>query len=209
MSLRPVTLAVVATLAAVSLFAACARSNTQSTAMTGDPKAGAALVQSSNCSGCHGGRFQGDLGPNLIGIEKRRTPVQIAGVITNPEPPMPKFDFSTQQVADVVAYLSQLDGGSGAGGGGVQPKISLSPAKPTDSAVVSVSFPGTPPPDATVETSMSMGHSRMGSDPIKLKKTADPHKLSAKVPFEMGGAWMIKVRYDKTHEVDMPVTVGQ
>lgn len=174
----------------------------------GDPKAGAALVQSSTCAGCHGARFQGDLGPNLIGIEKRRTPVQIAGVITNPEPPMPKFDFSAQQVADIVAYLSLLDGGGGATTE-KQPKISLSPAKPVESATVTVEFPDAPAADATVQAAMSMGHSSMGTNPIKLQKTGDPHKLAAKVPFSMGGPWMIKVRYDKTHEVDMPITVGQ
>ncbi len=191
-----------------SLSAACGRaSSTQE--VPGDPKAGAALVQSSNCSGCHGARFQGDLGPNLIGIEKRRSPAQIAAAITHPEPPMPKFDFTSRQVADIVAYLSQLDGGDASGGPGTQPKISLSPARPRDSATVTVEFPGAPPADATVEAAMSMGHAKMGTYPIKLNKTSDPHKLSAKVPFGMGGAWMIKVRYDKTREVDVPIEVGQ
>jgi mono/diheme cytochrome c family protein len=169
---------------------------------SGDPKAGAALVQSSNCAGCHGGQFQGDLGPKLVGIEKRRTPEQIAKAIADPQPPMPKFAFTPQQVADVVAYVSQLDGGA------MRPKISILPAKPKDSAMVSVWFPGTPPSDATVEAKMSMGHAMMGTNPIKLKKTGDPHKLAAKVPFEMGGAWMIKVHYDKSQEVDMPINVG-
>ena len=176
---------------------------------SGDPKAGAALVQSSNCAGCHGGQFQGDLGPKLVGIEKRRSPEQIAKAITNPEPPMPMFAFTPQQVADVVAYLSQLDGGTANGGGVMRPKISILPAKPTDSATVSVWFSGSPPPDATVEATMSMGHSTMGTSPIKLKKTGDPHKLSAKVSFGMGGPWMIKVRYDKSQEVDMPVNVAE
>ena len=170
---------------------------------SGDPKAGAALVQSANCAGGHGGQFQGDLGPKLVGIEKRRTPEQIAKAIADPQPPMPKFAFTPQQVADVVAYVSQLDGGF------MRAKISILPAKPKDSAVVSVWFPGTPPSDATVEATMSMGHAMMGTNPIKLKKTGDPHKLAAKVPFEMGGAWMIKVRYDKSLEVDMPINVGQ
>jgi mono/diheme cytochrome c family protein len=176
---------------------------------SGDPKAGAALVQSSNCTGCHGGQFQGDLGPKLVGIEKRRSPEQIAKAISNPEPPMPKFALTSQQVADVVAYVSQLDDGAANGGGAMRPKILILPAKPIDSAMVSVWFPGTPPSDATVEARMSMGHSMMGTRPIKLKRTGDPHKLAAKVPFEMGGAWMIKVHYGKTHEIDIPIEVGQ
>jgi cytochrome c553 len=192
-------------LVAVALLAGgCAKqSATSNVVVTGDPKAGAALVQTSNCAGCHGGRMQGDLGPNLIGIEKRRTPVQIAGAITNPEAPMPKFAFSAQQVGDLVAYLSQLDAG------GDEPKISVSPEVPRDSAIVSVRFPGTPPSDAMLEASMKMGHSSHGPPPMRLKKTSDPHVLSARVPFSMGGAWMLKVRYDKSREVDMPINVGE
>lgn len=199
MLVRRSSFRVLLTLIGTSLFAVACGSRAQS----GDPKAGAALVQSSNCAGCHGGQFQGDLGPKLVGIEKRRTPEQIAKAIADPQLPMPKFAFTPQQVADVVAYVSQLDGGA------MRPKISILPAKPRDSAVVSVWFPGTPPSDATVEATMSMGHSMMGTNPIKLKKTGDPHKLAAKVPFAMGGAWMIKVHYDKSQEVDMPINVGQ
>jgi hypothetical protein len=148
--------------------------------------------------------LQGDTGPSLIGIEKRRTPQQIANALTNPEAPMPTYGFSGKQVADVVAYLSQLDGGSNS-----RPTITLSPAKPTTSTVVSVAFPGEPPPNATVEATMSMGHSTMGTERIKLRKTKDPHVLKAHVAFSMGGAWMIKVHYGTSREVDMPVNVGE
>ena len=174
----------------------------------GDANAGAALVQSSGCAGCHGAQLRGGNGPKLVGIERRRTSAQIANAIVNPVAPMPKFDFNRQQVADIVAYLSQLDGGA-AMNGAMKPKISIRPANPTDSAMVRVWFPGTPPRDATVEATMNMGHSMMGTDRIKLRPSSDPHVLSAKVPFGMGGAWMIKVRYGKSGEVDMPINVGQ
>jgi mono/diheme cytochrome c family protein len=169
----------------------------------GDPSAGAALVQSFGCAGCHGAQLQGGSGPKLVGIERRRSRAQIARAITDPVAPMPKFDLTRGQVADVVAYLSQLDGGVG-----TQPRVSIEPVKPTDSALVRVWFPEKPPRNATVEASMSMGHSMMGTEKIKLRKTRDPHTLEARVPFEMGGAWMIKVRYGKSGKIEMPVNVG-
>jgi len=172
----------------------------------GDANAGAALVQSSGCAGCHGAQLRGGSGPKLVGIERRRTSVQIANAIVNPVAPMPKFDFDRRQVADIVAYLSQLDGG--ASNAAMKPRISILPANPTDSATVRVWFPGTPPRDATVQATMSMGHSMMGTDRIKLRPSSDPHVLSAKVPLGMGGAWMIKVHYGKSGEVDIPINVG-
>lgn len=79
----------------------------------GDAPAGAKLVQAHGCTSCHGAKLTGAFAPKLVGIEQHLTAEQIADKIKNPSPPMPNFGFSDTQVADLVAYLSTLDGGKG------------------------------------------------------------------------------------------------
>ncbi|MBV9103142.1 MAG: cytochrome c, partial [Candidatus Eremiobacteraeota bacterium] len=111
----------------------------------GDQAQGAKLVQSSACEGCHGaGLIGGGAAPKLVGIEKRLTPEQIADRIKNPKPPMPSLGFKEKQLANIVAYLSNLDGGWGA------PVVKIEPARPSSDATVLVTFSGTPPKDVQV-----------------------------------------------------------
>ncbi len=62
-----------------------------------------------NCAGCHGVRAEGDIGPSLIGIPKRKSKIAlIQQVISGKTPPMPKFQPSPQTMADLLGYLQQL-----------------------------------------------------------------------------------------------------
>lgn len=169
---------------------------------SGDAAEGAKLVQSSGCEGCHGTGFVGGLGPKLVGIEKKKTADQIAEGIKNPKAPMPNFAFNDKQIANLVAYVSSLSGSSGA------PVIKVIPPNPTSGATVLVTFTGTPPTDMQVQAWMQMGTSGHGTGWLPLQKTDDPHTLSAKVEFSMGGAWTIKLRYSSGKEIDVPLYVG-
>ncbi|HLI96013.1 MAG TPA: cytochrome c, partial [Candidatus Baltobacteraceae bacterium] len=91
---------------------------------SGDANAGAKLVQANGCAGCHGASLMGgSVGPKLYGIEHQLSADQISDFIVHPRPPMPNFGFSPQQVNDVVAYLSSLDGGANSSA----PVVTLSP----------------------------------------------------------------------------------
>ncbi len=168
----------------------------------GDATSGAKLVQSSGCEGCHGAALHGSsMAPNLVGIEKRMSVAQITKAIEDPKSPMPRFGFSEKQVADVVAYISGLDGGSG------KPIVRLNPANPAQEATVNVTFPDSPPRDAQVEATMQMGSMSHGTGWLPLRKTSDPHTLATKVHFSMGGPWMIHVKY-AGKVMAVPISVG-
>ena len=74
---------------------------------TGNPEKGAAIFQI-NCAGCH---MQGDrnVGPRLENISKRKSQREIiTQVISGRTPPMPKFQPSQQEMADLLGYLRKL-----------------------------------------------------------------------------------------------------
>ncbi|TAM86856.1 c-type cytochrome [bacterium] len=167
----------------------------------GDAAEGAKLVQASGCEGCHGAGFIGGIGPKLVGIEKRLSAAQVADKIQHPKAPMPNFGFSDAQTADLVAYLSGLDGGTG------KPIVKIVPPEPTTDATVLVTFSGEPPSGVQVQATMQMGATAHGTGWVPLVKTNDPHVLSAKVHFTMGGPWTIHVRYGSGRVIDVPVTV--
>jgi hypothetical protein len=167
-----------------------------------DPNAGEKLVQANGCTGCHGAKFEGGIGPKLLGVEHRLSAEKIADAILHPKAPMPQFGFTQAQADNITAYLSGLDGGERGSG----PVATLTPATPTSSAVLSVRF-AVPPKSVTADASMQMGHSPMHAPLVTLKPTADPHVWSGTVEFAMGGAWTIVVTYDgKT--MNVPVAVG-
>jgi mono/diheme cytochrome c family protein len=169
----------------------------------GDPAAGATLVQNNGCAGCHGANLQGGTGPKLYGIEHRLSAAQIAGAIANPVSPMPKFPLDPAQIADVVAYLSSLDGGRGGAG----PVATLDPAKPSSHATLTVRFPGAVPHSVSAEPAMQMGGSTMRDAKVTLHPTTDPHVWRGKISFSMGGPWTIDVTYDGKH-LTVPVNVA-
>lgn len=172
---------------------------------TGDANAGAKLVQANGCAGCHGANLMGgSVGPKLYGIEHHMTADQIADFIVHPRAPMPDFGFTTEQVNDIVAYLSSLDGGANS----TRPVVSFDPATPVDVATITVRFPGTPPSSVTVLPVMQMGSTNMQTRQVQLTQSAsDPHVFTGRVVFSMGGPWTVRVQYDG-QTMDVPLTVG-
>ncbi len=164
--------------------------------------AGAQLVMQNGCTGCHGANFQGGIGPALFGIEHRLTFQEIASAIERPHPPMPTFGFTAVQVADIVAYLSSLDGGAAGSG----PTIVLSPENPVTTATLTVRFPGAVPAQVTAAAIMHMGVSTHEYT-ISLRPASDPHVLSGILRFTMAGPWIVEVRYGST-VIDKPIEVG-
>jgi ubiquinol-cytochrome c reductase cytochrome c subunit len=70
-----------------------------------DTAAGGKLF-AANCAACHGATLDGGMGPKLRGTSL--TADQIAAIILNPPPPMPKLSpapLSTQQVRQVAAFV--------------------------------------------------------------------------------------------------------
>jgi mono/diheme cytochrome c family protein len=77
-------------------------------ALTGDATLGHAIFQT-NCSGCHGLEAQGRVGPNLHAVAKRRSPTSLIEQVTSGNtPPMPQFQPSAQEMADLLSYLKTL-----------------------------------------------------------------------------------------------------
>jgi mono/diheme cytochrome c family protein len=75
---------------------------------TGDPVQGHAIFQI-NCAGCHGWEADGRVGPSLQGVSKHKSRYDlIHQVISGDTPPMPKFQPSTQTMADLLSYLETL-----------------------------------------------------------------------------------------------------
>jgi mono/diheme cytochrome c family protein len=74
----------------------------------GDPVQGHAIFQI-NCAGCHGWEADGRVGPSLQGVSKHKSRYDlIHQVISGDTPPMPKFQPSTQTMADLLSYLETL-----------------------------------------------------------------------------------------------------
>ena len=106
-----VVLAVVA-LVAMSVLVASANSRdpyvTSSLEKVGDQEHGSKLFLI-NCAGCHGIAAQGVVGPNLHGVSQRKKdPALIQQVISGKTPPMPSFQPDPQSMADLLAYLHEL-----------------------------------------------------------------------------------------------------
>jgi mono/diheme cytochrome c family protein len=75
---------------------------------TGDPILGHAIFQI-NCSGCHGLYATGRVGPSLLEISKRKSPHSLIEQVTSGNtPPMPQFQPSPQEMADLLSYLATL-----------------------------------------------------------------------------------------------------
>jgi len=67
------------------------------------------IIFENNCSACHGLLGKGKVGPNLEGVARRRTDEQIIHqVVSGKTPPMPRFELSSQQMADLLGHLKKL-----------------------------------------------------------------------------------------------------
>lgn len=76
--------------------------------LTGDPAIGRKIFEI-NCSGCHGLQADGRVGPSLHHVSQRKSKINLIHQVTSGQtPPMPKFQPSTQEMADLLSYLEKL-----------------------------------------------------------------------------------------------------
>ena len=76
--------------------------------LNGNQEMGRAMFKM-NCAGCHGLQADGQVGPSLRGVSERRSRVSlIEQVISGSTPPMPQFQASPQEMADILSYLETL-----------------------------------------------------------------------------------------------------
>jgi len=76
--------------------------------LTGNSIQGHAIFEI-NCAGCHGTLADGRVGPSLQAVSKRKSEYGlIRQVISGETPPMPKFQPSAQEMADLLSYLESL-----------------------------------------------------------------------------------------------------
>jgi mono/diheme cytochrome c family protein len=76
--------------------------------LSGDPIQGNAIFQM-NCAGCHGFEADGNVGPSLQSVSKRKSRYSlIHQVISGDTPPMPQFQPSEKEMADLLSYLETL-----------------------------------------------------------------------------------------------------
>lgn len=77
-------------------------------ALKGDATQGHAIFQM-NCAVCHGTGADGKVGPSLIGVSAHKSKMGlIQQVISGQTPPMPQFQPSAQEMADLLIYLQSL-----------------------------------------------------------------------------------------------------
>jgi len=76
--------------------------------LPGNVEMGHAMFQM-NCAGCHGMEANGKVGPSLLGVSSRRSRIGLIHQVTSgATPPMPKFQASPQEMADLLSYLEKL-----------------------------------------------------------------------------------------------------
>ncbi len=74
----------------------------------GDVSRGQAIFEI-NCAGCHGIEADGIVGPSLHRVQKHKSKVSLIRQVTSGKtPPMPKFQPSPQEMADLLSYLEKL-----------------------------------------------------------------------------------------------------
>lgn len=62
-----------------------------------------------NCAICHSGTANDDVGPSLYHISKHKSKANLINqVVSGKTPPMPQFQPSAQDMADLLSYLEQL-----------------------------------------------------------------------------------------------------
>jgi ubiquinol-cytochrome c reductase cytochrome c subunit len=88
--------------------------------ISGDLATGAGLYRQ-YCAACHGSAFEGGAGPSLRGEGARRSVEQIAVLIRDPPPSMPKLfpaPLSERDLGIVAAYVHSTSGGASTTGPG-------------------------------------------------------------------------------------------
>ncbi len=76
--------------------------------LSGDPVQGRSIFVM-NCVACHGQWANGKVGPSLHHVSDRKSDARlIHQVVSGETPPMPQFQPSPQDMADLLSYLKQL-----------------------------------------------------------------------------------------------------
>lgn len=76
--------------------------------LTGNAQRGREIFQL-NCATCHGLEAAGEVGPDLHKVSDRKSRVAlIEQVISGKTPPMPQFQPSTEDMADLLSFLETL-----------------------------------------------------------------------------------------------------
>ena len=76
--------------------------------LSGNPMQGRSIFVM-NCVACHGEWGNGKVGPNLHGVSDRKSDIKLVQqVVSGETPPMPQFQPSPQDMADLLSYLKQL-----------------------------------------------------------------------------------------------------
>lgn len=76
--------------------------------LSGDLERGSDIFQF-NCAVCHGIKADGNVGPSLHHVSKRKSRVSlIHQVVSGQTPPMPKFQPTSQDMIDLLSYLENL-----------------------------------------------------------------------------------------------------
>lgn len=74
-------------------------------ALKGNLDRGQAIFQA-NCAVCHGIHGDGYIGPSLWGVSQRKSKAHlIEQVVSGQTPPMPQFQPTPQEMADLLDYL--------------------------------------------------------------------------------------------------------
>ncbi|MGC8551071.1 MAG: c-type cytochrome [Acidobacteriaceae bacterium] len=124
---------------------------------------GKALFEQNGCSGCHGDRGRGAVGPSLVGIGKKYNEAALVALIHDPSPAirsagMPGApDLPIPDVKDLVAYLNAL----GTPEENVQPATSATPS----AASATPPSNGSPQVAEAAAVSTSGGSSTHGGSP--------------------------------------------
>jgi len=76
--------------------------------LEGNPTKGRSIFVM-NCVACHGQWADGKVGPSLKNVSERLSkPKLIHQVVSGNTPPMPQFQPTSQEMADLLSYLKQL-----------------------------------------------------------------------------------------------------
>ncbi len=117
---------VVAAMTAVLLVACGGDDPPNSTASSGSGR-GESIARNAGCASCHGGSFQGALGPSWIGLAGSEVELTVGSVVTaddaylfesirNPSTKivarfsvkMPENSLSDEEIREIVAYIRSL-----------------------------------------------------------------------------------------------------
>lgn len=76
--------------------------------LTGDPVQGSAIFQM-NCAGCHISFTDSQVGPSLCKVSQHKSQIDLILQVTSGRtPPMPQFQPSPQEMADLLSYLEKM-----------------------------------------------------------------------------------------------------